>query len=165
MVSYRRSISESRRGSMERTLAMNHSIRYADKDAHLAAVYEFIKVHKFDYNFKKFWKREPPKGIMRPFIKMDGRNPDIAYRLNLHKNNDCTNKFCVLTTDFSFTVYDGPKISCTETYARCYMIIAHVWFCNHKQTACRITDYRIQVLSYIQFKCFEDAGQFLSAHI
>ena len=59
--------------------AMNHSIRYADKDAHLAAVYEFIRVHKFDYNFKKFWKREPSKGIMRPFIKMDGPpNPDIV---------------------------------------------------------------------------------------
>ena len=59
--------------------AMNHSIRYADKDAHLAAVYEFIRVHKFDYDFKKFWKREPPKGIMRPFIKMDGPpNPDIV---------------------------------------------------------------------------------------
>ena len=27
---------------------------------------------KFSYDFKKFWKREPPKGIMRPFIKMDG---------------------------------------------------------------------------------------------
>ena len=59
--------------------AMNHSIRYADKDAHLAAVYEFIGVHKFDYNFKKFWKREPPQGVMRPFIKMDGQpNPDIV---------------------------------------------------------------------------------------
>ena len=59
--------------------AMNHSIRYADKDAHLAAVYEFIRARKFDYNFKKFWKREPPKGIMRPFIKMDGQpNPDIV---------------------------------------------------------------------------------------
>ena len=56
-------------------------IRYADKDAHLAAVYEFIRVHKFDYDFKKFWKREPPKGIMRPFIKMDGQpNPDIVSR-------------------------------------------------------------------------------------
>ena len=59
--------------------AMNHSIRYADKDAHLAAVYEFVRVHKFDYDFKKFWKRKPPKGIMRPFIKMDGQpNPDIV---------------------------------------------------------------------------------------
>ena len=58
---------------------MNHSIRYADKDVHLAAVYEFIRVHKFDYNFKKFWKRKQPKGIMRPFIKMDGPpNPDIV---------------------------------------------------------------------------------------
>ncbi len=52
--------------------AMNHFLRYADKDAHLAAVYEFILVHKFDYNFKKCQKRKPPKGIMRLFIKMDG---------------------------------------------------------------------------------------------
>ena len=44
--------------------AMNHSIRYADKDAHLTVVHEFIRVHKFDYNFKKFWKREPPKEIL-----------------------------------------------------------------------------------------------------
>ena len=80
VVYHRTSISESRRGSMERTLTCNESsIRYADKDAHLAAVYEFIRVHKFDYNFKKFWKRKPPKGIMRPFIKMDGQpNPDIV---------------------------------------------------------------------------------------
>ena len=53
--------------------AMSHSIRYADKLAHLAAVYEFIKIHKFDYDFKKFWNRKPPKGIMRPFIKMGSR--------------------------------------------------------------------------------------------
>ena len=64
-------------GVLER--AMNYSIRYANKDAHLAAVYEFIMVHRFDYNFKKFWKREPPKGIMRPITKMDGQqNPDIV---------------------------------------------------------------------------------------
>ena len=38
-----------------------------------------FRVHKFDYNFKKFWKREPPQGVMRPFIKMDGQpNPDIV---------------------------------------------------------------------------------------
>ena len=38
-----------------------------------------FRVHKFDYNFKKFWERKPPKGIMRPFIKMDGPpNPDIV---------------------------------------------------------------------------------------
>ena len=64
---------------------------------HLAAVY-FIGVHKFDYNFKKFWKREPPKGIMWPFM-MDGQIPTLSrtrYRLNLHKKNDRTNSliFC-----------------------------------------------------------------------
>ena len=65
---------------MERTLTCNESLhRYAEKDAHLAAVYEFIRVYKFDYNFKRFWKRESPKGIMRPFIKMDDQpNPDIV---------------------------------------------------------------------------------------
>ena len=60
--------------------AMNHSVRYADKNAHLAAVCEFIWTHQFDYDFKKFCKRKPPKEIMRPFIKMGGTlpNPDIV---------------------------------------------------------------------------------------
>ena len=56
--------------------AMSHSVRYADMNAHLTAVYEFIKIHKFDYDFKKFWNRKPPKGIMRPFIKVGSGLPN-----------------------------------------------------------------------------------------
>ena len=59
--------------------AMSHSVRYADKATHMEAVYEFIRIHKFDYDFKKFWNRRPPKGIMRPFIRINGPpHPDIA---------------------------------------------------------------------------------------
>ncbi len=64
VVYYRISVSESRRGDGTYSRAMNHFLRYADKNAHLVAVYEFIRVHKFDYNFKKFQKRNPPKGII-----------------------------------------------------------------------------------------------------
>ena len=53
------------------------SIRYADKRTHLNAVYGFIDGHVFDYEFEKFWKRRPPKSLMRPFIRHAGPDPGV----------------------------------------------------------------------------------------
>lgn len=59
---------------------MQHSIRYADAEAHLAAFYKCAKqAHMFDYDFVRFWKRGPPKGIMRPVIKeKDAAGGDVG---------------------------------------------------------------------------------------
>ena len=70
VVPYRTSISESRRGSMERTLTCNESLHVMQTRMHIWQQCMNFRVHKFDYNFKKFWKREPPKGIMA--IHKDG---------------------------------------------------------------------------------------------
>ena len=54
--------------------AVDSSIRYADLKSHLAAVYGFINnKHRFDYDFATFWRRRPSKGIMRPIIRLEGR--------------------------------------------------------------------------------------------
>ncbi len=59
--------------------AIDYSIRYADLNSHLEAVYGFINEHNFDYNFAKYWKRKPPEGMMRPFVKSNKKlDPAIA---------------------------------------------------------------------------------------
>ena len=61
--------------------AVNNSVRYADINTHLDAVCRFMSGHKFDYDFATFWRRRAPKGITRPFIRMEGElDPDIAGR-------------------------------------------------------------------------------------
>ena len=50
------------------------SVRYAYKDTHLNAVYKLItNGSALNFDFKKFLDRKPPKGLMRPFIKSDGK--------------------------------------------------------------------------------------------
>ena len=55
--------------------AMNNSIRYAGKNTHLGAVYLFIRTHRFDYSFEKFWRRRPPDGVMLPLVRSEDK-PD-----------------------------------------------------------------------------------------
>ena len=56
--------------------AVEHSVRYGNLNTHLQATYDFIgNGSKFNYDFKKFLNRKPPKGIIRPFIKSE-RKPD-----------------------------------------------------------------------------------------
>ena len=55
--------------------AVDGSIRYADRQTHLNAVYGFIDRHAFDYKFEEFRKRRPPRNLMRPFVRA-GPGPD-----------------------------------------------------------------------------------------
>lgn len=55
-------------GVLKRTV--DGSIRYANKKEHLDAVYDFVNGgHELDYGFPAFWKRKPPKSLMRPFVR------------------------------------------------------------------------------------------------
>ena len=69
--------------------AVNSSVRYADIKSHISAVYEFINEdeHRFKYDFDVFWKRKPSRGIMRPFVRMEGElDPAIAaHRITVPK--------------------------------------------------------------------------------
>ena len=61
--------------------AADYSIRYADLKTHLTAVYNFIDTHKFDYDFAKFWRRRPPKGVMRLLVRTESElAPSIQER-------------------------------------------------------------------------------------
>lgn len=52
--------------------AVDYSVRHADRQSHLDAVYRFVTdEHEFDYDFLKFWKRRPPGGLMRPFVRTE----------------------------------------------------------------------------------------------
>ena len=55
--------------------SINNSIRYANKNTHLGAVYSFVRTHKFDYSFEKFWRRRPPDGVMVPLVRSEDK-PD-----------------------------------------------------------------------------------------
>ena len=59
--------------------AVNNSVRYADAASHISAIFNFAGSHKFDYDFATFWRRRPNKGILLPFIRMEGDlDPSIA---------------------------------------------------------------------------------------
>ena len=65
-------------GVLKRTV--DYSVRYATLNAHLTAVYNFVDGHRFDYDFAKFWRRRPPKGLMRPIVRNEpgpGSEPDL----------------------------------------------------------------------------------------
>ncbi len=64
-------------------LSINNSIRYATVDAHKEAVFKFINEYMFDYNFTKFWKRKPPKGVMRPIVRLEGELSSEAEKCNI----------------------------------------------------------------------------------
>ena len=58
--------------------SMDHSIRYADLETHLDVVHKFVKHHTFDYDFRKYWRRKPPKGIMQPITRLKGKSePEV----------------------------------------------------------------------------------------
>ena len=60
-------------------MSVSDSIRYADAKSHLNAVFNFVKLHKFDYDFTAFWSRRPNKGILLPFIRIEGElDPSIT---------------------------------------------------------------------------------------
>ena len=63
--------------------SIDYSIRYSDIKTHLTAVYGFVKKHEFDYDFKKHWKRKPPAGIMRPFVRSDTKHDDMLQALHV----------------------------------------------------------------------------------
>lgn len=60
--------------------SIDYSIRYADKITHLNAVYAFINKHNFDHDLKKYWNRNPPAGLMRPFVESDGKPDPIVVK-------------------------------------------------------------------------------------
>ena len=64
-------------------LSINNSIRYATVDAHKEAVFKFINEYMCDYNFTKFWKRKPPKGVMRPIVRLEGGLSSEAEKCNI----------------------------------------------------------------------------------